>query len=228
MACSWRSHAEDTTSLHCPARSLFQSTALEISDNDMSPVHYTAFLIGQTRLGRPQAPDVWSLMQPDLRKFGGDRRARSRYYNQSETYEGDSAQIQSSATAAHAKLDDLTKTVNVLRIRLVAATQAKDTATANKQRRKVRQKLYPVVIRTASDFTRPGKPTDSGHIESFNGRLRDECLNVHQFLSLEHAQRVIEASRRDCNEQRPHSALGGLTPCAFIQSHQAQQTITTR
>ncbi len=46
------------------------------------------------------------------------------------------------------------------------------------------------------DFTRPGKPTDNGHIESFNGRFRDECLNVHQFLSLEHAQRSIEAWRR--------------------------------
>jgi putative transposase len=80
----------------------------------------------------------------------------------------------------------------------------------------------------ALDFTRPGKPTDNGHIESFNGRLRDECLNVHQFLSLEHAQRVIEAWRRDYNEQRPHSALGGLTPCAYIQSHQAKETITTR
>jgi putative transposase len=43
------------------------------------------------------------------------------------------------------------------------------------------------------DFTRPGKPTDHGHIDSFNGRLRDACLNVHQFLSLDHAKRVIEA-----------------------------------
>ncbi len=47
------------------------------------------------------------------------------------------------------------------------------------------------------DFTRPGKPTDNGHIESFNGRLRDECLNVHQFLSLDHAKTTIEAWRRD-------------------------------
>jgi putative transposase len=47
------------------------------------------------------------------------------------------------------------------------------------------------------DFTRPGKPTDNGHIESFNGRLRDECLNVHQFLSLDHAKATIEAWRHD-------------------------------
>jgi putative transposase len=71
------------------------------------------------------------------------------------------------------------------------------------------------------DFTRPGKPTDNGHIESFNGRLRDECLNVHQFLSIDHARAVIEAWRRDDNEQRPHSALGGLTPTAFAHHLQA-------
>lgn len=71
------------------------------------------------------------------------------------------------------------------------------------------------------DFTRPGKPTDNGHIESFNGRLRDECLNVHQFLSIDHARAVIEAWRRDYNEQRPHSALGGLTPTAFAHHLQA-------
>ena len=74
------------------------------------------------------------------------------------------------------------------------------------------------------DFTRPGKPTDNGHIESFNGRLRDECLNVHQFLSLEHAQRLIEAWRVDYNQQRPHSALGDLTPSAF--AHRPQDNVT--
>lgn len=45
------------------------------------------------------------------------------------------------------------------------------------------------------DFIHPGKPTENGHIESFNGRLRDECLNVHQFLSLEDARDKIEAWR---------------------------------
>ncbi len=71
------------------------------------------------------------------------------------------------------------------------------------------------------DFTRPGKPTDNGQIESFNGRLRDECLNVHQFLSLDHARRVIEARRRDYTRIRPHSSLGDLTPCEFFAHHQA-------
>ena len=78
------------------------------------------------------------------------------------------------------------------------------------------------------DFTRPGKPTDNGHIESFNGRLRDECLNAHQFLSIEHAQRLIEARRVDYNQQRPHSALADLTPSAFAYRPQDIVTATER
>jgi len=74
------------------------------------------------------------------------------------------------------------------------------------------------------DFMRLGKPTDNGHIESFNGRLRDECLNVHQFLSLDHAKRLIEAWRRDYNDHRPDSALGDLTPTAF--AHRPQDIVT--
>ena len=78
------------------------------------------------------------------------------------------------------------------------------------------------------DFTRPGKPTDNGHVESFNGRLRDECLNVHQFLSLDHAKTIIEAWRRDYNDHRPHSALGDLTPTAFAHRPQDHVTATER
>lgn len=74
------------------------------------------------------------------------------------------------------------------------------------------------------DFTRPGKPTDNGHIESFNGRLRDECLNVQQFLSLDDARQKLEAWRRDYNEHRPHSALGHLTPREFITKRQDLRT----
>jgi putative transposase len=55
------------------------------------------------------------------------------------------------------------------------------------------------------DFSRPGKPTDNAYVESFNGRLREECLNVNWFLSLEDAQAKIEAWRREYNESRPHS-----------------------
>jgi putative transposase len=56
------------------------------------------------------------------------------------------------------------------------------------------------------DFSRPGKPTDNPFIESFNGSLRDECLNVHWFMSLEDARQKIETWRQDYNNFRPHSA----------------------
>ncbi len=69
----------------------------------------------------------------------------------------------------------------------------------------------------ALDFTRPGKPTDNGHIESFNGRLRDEFLNVHQFTSLDDVRARLEAWRIDYNEHRPHSALGHLTPREYAR-----------
>jgi len=61
----------------------------------------------------------------------------------------------------------------------------------------------------------PGKPNQNAYIESFNGRFRDECLNEHWFTSLAHAQVVIEAWRREYNEERPKKGLGGLTPAAY-------------
>lgn len=70
------------------------------------------------------------------------------------------------------------------------------------------------------DFTRPGKPTDNGLCESFNGRLRDECLNVNEFQTMAEAKRIIEAWRVDYNEHRPHSSLGNLTPKEFISKGQ--------
>lgn len=77
------------------------------------------------------------------------------------------------------------------------------------------------------DFTRPGKPTNNGHIESFNGRLRDECLNVQQFVSLADARAKIEGWRCDYNQVRPHSALGHLTPSEFVIQRQGQRTAET-
>lgn len=62
------------------------------------------------------------------------------------------------------------------------------------------------------DFSRPGKPGDNAFIESFNGRLRQECLNESWFLSLEDAQEKVEAWRQHYNRERPHSALGNLSP----------------
>ena len=67
------------------------------------------------------------------------------------------------------------------------------------------------------DFSRPGRPIDNAKIESFNGRLREECLNAHWFLSLEDARRKIEAWRAFYNEVRPHTALKWLTPAEFAR-----------
>jgi putative transposase len=67
------------------------------------------------------------------------------------------------------------------------------------------------------DFSRPGKPTDNAKVESFNGRLRQECLNAHWFLSLDDARDKIEDWRRYYNETRPHSALQWATPAEFAR-----------
>ena len=63
----------------------------------------------------------------------------------------------------------------------------------------------------------PGKPNQNAYIESFNGRFRDECLNEHWFTSLSHAKVVIEAWRREYNEERPKKSLGGMTPSAYAR-----------
>lgn len=72
------------------------------------------------------------------------------------------------------------------------------------------------------NFSRRGKPTDNAFIESFNGRFRDECLNVHWFASLADAKAKIDAWRWDYNEHRPHRSLMGRTPREFAR--QVMQT----
>jgi len=67
------------------------------------------------------------------------------------------------------------------------------------------------------DFIAPGKPVENGYIESFNGRLRDECLNGEVFFDLADARQKIERWRQDYNQQRPHSALADRTPNEFAQ-----------
>ena len=64
----------------------------------------------------------------------------------------------------------------------------------------------------------PGKPNQNAYIESFNGRFRDECLNEHWFTSLQHARVIIEAWRREYNEERPKKSLGGMTPASYAQT----------
>jgi putative transposase len=71
----------------------------------------------------------------------------------------------------------------------------------------------------------PRKPNQNAYIESFNGRLRDECLNEHWFTNLAHARAVIEAWRREYNEERPKRALGGLTPSQYARQL-AEKTVT--
>jgi hypothetical protein len=76
-------------------------------------------------------------------------------------------------------------------------------------------------------FIQPGKPTQNAFIESFNGRFRNECLNANWFDSLDHAREVIEAWRCDYNAERPHSALGGLTPIEYQRLHTPQPRTQT-
>ncbi len=61
-------------------------------------------------------------------------------------------------------------------------------------------------------YIAPGRPTQNAFVESFNGRLRDECLNETLFTSIAHARFVLAAWRHDYNTVRPHSKLGGRTP----------------
>ncbi len=71
------------------------------------------------------------------------------------------------------------------------------------------------------DFSRPGKPTDNAFIESFNGKLRAECLNTHWFMSLDDARAKMEDWRRDYNEVRPHSAIGNKVPISLLNGSSA-------
>lgn len=73
------------------------------------------------------------------------------------------------------------------------------------------------------DFIRPGKPVDNAFIESFNGRLRDECLNSEIFLNLEDAKRKLQAWKDDYNHTRPHGSLGGQTPSEFAAAWRSNQ-----
>ena len=73
-------------------------------------------------------------------------------------------------------------------------------------------------------FIASGKPMQNGFVESFNGRLRDECLNEHLFRGLSDARRILEAWRDDYNHARPHTSLGGLTPTEFATRSREDQT----
>ena len=72
-----------------------------------------------------------------------------------------------------------------------------------------------VAISNAADSLRSSSRTGLHYLESFNGRLRDECLNEHWFTSLSHARAVIETWRVEYNDERPKKILGGLTPAQY-------------
>ncbi len=73
------------------------------------------------------------------------------------------------------------------------------------------------------DYIQPGKPYQNGYIESFNGKLRDECLNENWFTSLREAKRLVEEWRSEYNERRPHSSLGGRTPAEVARGGEEQR-----
>jgi len=74
-------------------------------------------------------------------------------------------------------------------------------------------------------FIEPGKPIQNAFIESFNSRLREECLNEHVFTSLDDARTKIEQWRIEYNRERPHSTLGYLTPEEFAAKNQGSSAI---
>lgn len=88
--------------------------------------------------------------------------------------------------------------------------------------------LWAVENKVRLRFIAPGKPVQNAFIESFNGRLRDECLNEHIFVNLHNAQQIIESWRQDYNTTRPHSSLNDMTPeefsTEFFQKQQAEIT----
>lgn len=73
-------------------------------------------------------------------------------------------------------------------------------------------------------FIRPGKPIENAYFESFNGRLREECLNQHAFRSLQEARQRIEVWRNDYNSAQPHLALGHMAPDQFWQLHHIENS----
>jgi putative transposase len=78
------------------------------------------------------------------------------------------------------------------------------------------------------DFTTPGKPTENGFVESFQGRFRDECLNAEIFEDIEDAKKKIGAWRRDYNSHRPHSALGNIPPAEYLRRWHSEASAKKR
>jgi hypothetical protein len=91
-----------------------------------------------------------------------------------------------------------------------------------------RPTLLQSSIRNDAPTASTGRPVENGFIESFNGRLRDECLNVEWFTSLDDAQQKLPKFREHYNQQRPHSALADRTPAAFAALHRGKVSTSMR
>ena len=74
---------------------------------------------------------------------------------------------------------------------------------------------WSYIHKVALEFIRPGKPVENGYIESFNGKLRDECLNIELFFFVKDARNKLESWRFDYNVRRPHKSLGQMTPAEY-------------
>jgi putative transposase len=75
------------------------------------------------------------------------------------------------------------------------------------------------------DYITPGKPTENGYIESFNGKFREECLDQHMFKDVQEAAKIIESWREEYNNHRPHSSLGYLTPKEFLREYSCSNAL---
>lgn len=83
--------------------------------------------------------------------------------------------------------------------------------------------LWAYANKVVLEFSRPGTPTDNAYIESFNGSLRDECLNVHWFADLTDAREKLQAWQTEYNGSRPHRSLNNLSPNDFVDHWTTQR-----
>ena len=83
--------------------------------------------------------------------------------------------------------------------------------------------LWAYANKVVLEFSRPGTPTDNAYIESFNGSLRDECLNVHWFTDLTDAREKLQAWQNEYNGSRPHRSLNNLSPHDFVEQWTTQR-----
>jgi len=100
----------------------------------------------------------------------------------------------------------------------------KRLAVRTKVRKKLAMEAWAYQYRVDLEFVRPGRPVENGDIESFNGRLRDECLNVQVFFALADVREKLEQWRHDYNRVRPHSALNDHAPYDFAEQWIARST----